>query len=185
MSNVPPDDPKPPPVDPDQTADLVAYLDGELDDPSAQAVEAALGRDPQAQREAEALRKTWDLLDYLPQPPTPAGDFTTRTLERLPQARSEQPASTPRPALRAPRFPLFRWLAVAAVLAACVAAGYFGRGWLAGHRATPAPPPEQDPQVLADLRVIDNLRLYVHADDIDYLQLLDHPDQFGPDAPER
>ena len=58
--------------------ELVAYLDGELDEQAARDVEARLGRDPRAKAEAEALRRTWNLLDYLPRP-EPSGDFTHRT----------------------------------------------------------------------------------------------------------
>src|SRR5438067_2053670 len=135
MSHVPPNDPKPPPEGPDETADLVAYLDGELDERGAQAVEATLGRDPHARHEAETLRKTWDLLDYLPQPPAPASDFTSRTLQRLEKVQAPAPPPlTPTVALAKrgdARRAIGRWLAVAALLAACAAAGYFGRGWLA------------------------------------------------------
>jgi len=185
MSTPPPDEPVPQSADGDPTVELVAYLDGELDERRAQAVEARLGRDPAVRREAEALRKTWDLLDYLPTPPGPATDFTSRTLERLDKVEAPAPTVAGRPPrLRAGLRTALRWLAVAALLAAAAAGGYFGRAWLTAPKGPPAAPPEQDPQVLADLRVIDNLRLYVHVDDIDYLQLLDHPDRFGPEAPE-
>ena len=40
-------------------ANLVAYLDGELDDDAARALEAKLSLDPDARAEAETLRKTW------------------------------------------------------------------------------------------------------------------------------
>src|ERR1700746_1699736 len=65
-----------------ERADLVAYLDGEADDQRARAIEAKLTLDPQARAEAVALRKTWELLDYLPRA-EPSASFTHRTLERV------------------------------------------------------------------------------------------------------
>src|SRR2546423_7509849 len=62
--------------------DLVAFLDGELDEDSARQLEAKLTLDPQARAEADALQQTWGLLDYLPRP-EPSPSFTHRTLERL------------------------------------------------------------------------------------------------------
>src|SRR5438132_9195982 len=62
--------------------DLVAYLDGELDEDSARQLEAKLTLDPEARAEADALEQTWGLLDYLPRP-EPSPSFTHRTLERL------------------------------------------------------------------------------------------------------
>src|SRR5262249_41070651 len=61
-------------------ANLVAYLDGELDAEAAQALEAKLSVDPTARAEADALKRTWELLDYLPRP-EPSPSFTHRTLE--------------------------------------------------------------------------------------------------------
>src|SRR5689334_13497098 len=63
-------------------ADLVAYLDGELPRPARHALEAKLSLDPRARAEADALRRTWELLDYLPRP-QPSSGFTNRTLERI------------------------------------------------------------------------------------------------------
>src|SRR5438132_13136828 len=62
--------------------DLVAYLDGELDEDSARQLEAKLTLDPEARADADALQQTWGLLDYLPRP-EPSPSFTHRTLERL------------------------------------------------------------------------------------------------------
>src|SRR5689334_9452270 len=70
-----------------ERADLVAYLDGELTGESARALEAKLNLNPAARAEAEALRRTWDLLDYLPSP-QPSASFTHRTLERLTPVRT-------------------------------------------------------------------------------------------------
>jgi anti-sigma factor RsiW len=182
MSTLPHDEPS----EPDD--DLVAYLDGELDEPEAQSVEARLGTDEAVRREAESLRKTWDLLDYLPRPPEPAADFTSKTLDRLEKVTAPVPSGptvVAAPRRRAVLRTAAKWVAVAFLLAAATAAGYFGRALFTAPKAKAAPQPEQDPKVLADLRVIDNLRLYVQADDFEYLKLLEKIDQFGPETPER
>src|SRR5262245_30216124 len=68
-------------------ADLVAYLDGELDPLAARKVEERLASDPAARQKAAALKKTFDLLDYLPKP-EPSPTFTTRTLDKIPALKS-------------------------------------------------------------------------------------------------
>src|SRR5579862_6854759 len=65
-----------------ERADLVAYLDGELDAETSHALEAKLARDPAARTEVEQLRRTWELLDFLPKP-EPSPNFTHRTMERI------------------------------------------------------------------------------------------------------
>src|SRR5437868_11148888 len=62
--------------------DLVAYLDNELEQPSARALEAKLQLDPAARAEADQMKRAWDLLDYLPRA-EPKPDFTGRTMSRL------------------------------------------------------------------------------------------------------
>jgi hypothetical protein len=89
----PDEDPAPDPLD----AELVAYLDGELDEAAARRVEARLARDPAARARAAELKKSFDLLDYLPKP-EPSPTFTTRTLEKLPAVR---PGDSPPPDARA------------------------------------------------------------------------------------
>jgi len=79
MSAVPPNKPK---LTPQEQENLTAYLDHELDDMGAEQVTAALSRRPEVRKEAETLRKTWELLDYLPRPQAPKS-FTEQTLTRL------------------------------------------------------------------------------------------------------
>lgn len=67
---------------PEEHENLSAYLDHELDDAGAEAVTAALSRRPEVRQEAESLRKTWEMLDYLPRPQAPKS-FTEQTLTRL------------------------------------------------------------------------------------------------------
>jgi hypothetical protein len=170
----PPDDPAP---DPD--AELIAYLDGELAGTEAQQVEARLALDPSARTKAEAYKKTFDLLDYLPRPePTP--DFATRTLTRL-QPAAGQSGVVPAPAaVTAPRRP--GWLGGLAWLAATVIAavgGYAGHAALRPYLDRPARGTAD--WSYADARVIDNLPLYLGVDDLDFLRTLDDPDLFAPD----
>lgn len=84
------DEPLPDPFE----AELVAYLDGELDATNARRVEVRLASDPAARAKASALKKTYELLDYLPRP-EPSPDFTTRTLHKLPLAHHDRPDQSP------------------------------------------------------------------------------------------
>ena len=64
------------------TAELVAYLDGELDQHGHERVATKISLDAGVRSEADALKKTWDLLDYLPRP-EPSANFTERTVEKI------------------------------------------------------------------------------------------------------
>lgn len=75
-------EPRPPGLTPQEHENLSAYLDHELDESSAEAITAALSRRPEVRKEAESLRKTWEMLDYLPRPQAPKS-FTEQTLTRL------------------------------------------------------------------------------------------------------
>src|SRR5262249_54858916 len=80
---------KPSPFDEQERDDLVAYLDGELTGEPARALERKLSLNPDARAEAEALRRTWELLDFLPRP-EPSADFTHRTLSRVAPVRTDR-----------------------------------------------------------------------------------------------
>src|ERR1700722_14565202 len=70
------------PLNEDEKAELVAYLDGELDDAATQAVEAKIATNADARAELDALKQTWGMLDYLPKA-SASPNFTNRTMERL------------------------------------------------------------------------------------------------------
>jgi hypothetical protein len=154
---------------------LVAYLDGELDDETARTLDVKLASDPAARAEVESLKKTWELLDYLPRV-EPSASFTHRTIERLKPVRSTMMMS--RGAWR--RVRALTWgLAWAASILLAAAAGYFGtKYWQKQSRAN------LDQELVQDLRVIENKRFYEHVDDIDFLKELDHPDLFGDERPD-
>ena len=150
--------------------ELVAFLDGELSDEAAHNVEAKLNRDAQTRAEADALRRTWDLLDYLPRL-EPSASFTHRTLERLAPAGNTQPG--PRRASRLRMAVLA--VAWAATLLVAVAGGYSATSLFLKRGPT-----EQD--LVRDFRLIENKRLYELGEDMDFLQKLDQPDLFGDEA---
>lgn len=188
------DDPPPDPLE----AELVAYLDGELDAASARQVEARLAHDPAARDRAAALKRSFDLLDYLPKP-EPSPDFTARTLDKLPAMKAAATSgSAPQPT--APRVgaksgsttttvvparaPGRRVLRVAAV---CVAVAVFGAlGYLATAAARPHLFPPRDaaettaePHAEPDPHIIENLPLYAVADDLAFVTELAKPEYFG------
>ncbi|MBY0229789.1 MAG: hypothetical protein K2W96_10955 [Gemmataceae bacterium] len=149
-----------------EQADLVAYLDGELKGEAARAVEAKVSVDPAWRAEAAAHKQAWDMLDFLPRPePTPS--FTERTLSRLEPIRRSDPGTMP-PTDRPSR--AWLWWSAGVVAAAL-------GGWLACWAALPTGPGERE--LVRDLRLIENLRIYERIEDAGFLEELAHPDLFG------
>jgi hypothetical protein len=192
------DDPSDPPdaADPAE-AEIVAYLDGELDAAAARRVEARLAADPALRARAEALKRSYDLLDFLPKPePSPA--FATRTLDRLPAVKSSPAAPpvsvpvsppsgtgtlvlTPVPPPRSGAWAL----ALLVLIGVSLGLGYLGTAAARAYLfpAPPLPPePTADTLPLADYRVVERLALYAPADDLDFVEKLAEPDRFGDDV---
>jgi len=172
------------PLSEEDRADLVAYLDGELDTETARALENKLHLNPKARAEAEALRRTWSILDYLPRPHTSA-TFASRTMERVSLAHPVTRVTKGRNGWRQPWTVGVGWIA-AVLLAGTV--GFAGVSVFSNrsHPPPPAPAPVQasmptdlDRLLVRDLRVIENKRLYDFVDDTNFLNLLDDPDLFG------
>jgi hypothetical protein len=192
-----PDDEADPPIDPFE-AELVAYLDGELDLAAARKIEVRLATDPAARAKAAALKKTFDLLDYLPKP-DPSPNFTTKTLDKLPAVKSgavvTPPPQATMPAAQAVPAPTVvalpmppeqpaparrgLWAAAALVAAcACALGGYFVAAALRPAQQVQNPPDELP---ISDRGVVERLPLYAAADDLDFVRALSGPDYFGDD----
>jgi hypothetical protein len=177
-----------PPLSDQDREDLVAYLDGELPESAAKTLEAKLNLDAEARAEAVALRKTWELLDFLPRP-EPSASFTHRTMERL----SVQVSLARAGWLGSGRWP--RWVlgvAWAAVVLLAAGVGFAGVHFLAKEHPGDNGPRQERPDPLAslgpkelkeklvqDLRILENRRLYDNVDDLDFLRELDDPELFG------
>lgn len=157
---------------------LTAYLDGELDARSARDVEAKLNRDPRIRAEADALGRTWQLLDYLPRP-APSSTFTSRTMERVSASMPVRPR---------PNWSRWKsWGLGAGWAAGILLAAALGYSTVARLARGPGAatvynldPVEVDRLLLRDLRVIENKRLYEHVDSLAFLrELADDPDLFA------
>lgn len=144
----------------DQRDDLVAYLDGELPDGVAQAIDQVLARSEVARHEVEALARTWEMLDALPTPKA-SDEFVERTMTTLkvgevPYNITEQP--------------WFGYLKMGSVLAVwCAVLGL--SGWL-GLQITTRWVPNEHEQILNDLPVLQNFDAYQEVETIDFLEQL-------------
>lgn len=170
------------PPSPEELRDeLTAYLDGELDERAVADFEERLRTDPALRREAETLKRTWDLLDFLPQP-EPSPTFTSKTVDKLAVLR---PASTPSSSVmrmrRAARAPSPWPTRFAVALAALV---LFLLGYAASGPVFRKGPPrldseETEKQMARDLRILDQFTLFQLGEDIEFVAGLDQPDLFG------
>jgi hypothetical protein len=160
-------------------AELVAYLDGELDEAATQALEAKVAANAEVRAELEALKQTWGMLDYLPKA-SPSPSFTNRTMERL-TLEMKSPAQTKTAPLPSSGRPWLVGLAWAAAILIAVGGGY---GIASYYFPTPPPTdpiPEADLPMIRHLRIAEQWRYYENADDLDFVKKLNHPDLFGED----
>lgn len=151
---------------PEEHAELVAYLDGELSEEAARAIELRISQETRWSAEAESLQKAWDLLDFLPQTPEPTPHFTQITLSRL---RSRQGPTSVGAKLG--------WLLLGSG-AWGVTLLFAGLCAYNTYRWT-YPPEPGEKELLRDLRLIENKRYYDRIDNFDFLEKLDDPDLFG------
>lgn len=150
---------------------LVAYLDGELDDQSSRQVEELLASDPKVRETLEKLEGTWDLLDNLQQS-QPEEVFTRSTLEMVAVAAEEE---VRRQQAEAPRRRRRRRLLGGAGALAAGAAGFLAVAlfW-----------PDRNETLLEDLPVLEHYDQYRQIGDFQFLErLLENKDKlFGEEA---
>lgn len=134
---------------------LVAYLDGELSPEQAAEVERRLANDPEYRGRLEALRRTWQLLDDLPRTQS-SPELTRSTVTMVAQTVSQ----------RRRRDAVWRPWAFGAVTVLAVSLLSF---WTASRRLN-----ADDERFLRDLPVIQNVDIYRHVEDVEFLrQLID------------
>jgi len=150
---------------------LVAYLDGELEDVERQQVERRLADDGEFRGRLKHLQETWDMLDHLTRPDIP-NSFTRTTIEVV-------AASTERDNLVATqqiarRRSIGRWGGISACVAAAVI-GFFVVSQAASR----------DERILIEnLEMVNNIDYYKQIPDVEFLVLLDELDVFGDELVE-
>lgn len=141
-------------------ANLVAYLDGELSEEDTQEMERALAASQEARHDVDMLSRTFSLLDALPRPNASA-EFSVRTISNL-TAEVETQIWTERPIYQHLR----RGAIASSWIAGLLLAGTIG--YLCGNHLFP----REDPKIVKDLPVIENLDVYEDVPDKEWLKQL-------------
>src|SRR5262245_3887898 len=154
-------------LDDDVRQRLVAYLDGELDQETAREVEAQLTGSATVRQELETLKKTWELLDFLPKPQAPE-NFSQRTMTRLSAVKQNALVRQRR----------LQWMGRMSWAAGLGLIGVLS-AW-AAYRMIPASTPA--PQELRVLEYRTYWPYFLQVDNVSFLKDLDQPDLFGEDS---
>ncbi len=145
----------------EQRENLVAYLDGELDERAAQEIEQVLARSEVARHEVNMLSRTWDVLGELPRV-VASGTFTQNTVSQL------QVLNAPRREFRTqPWFQNARRGGVFAGWAAALALS----AWV-GYSATNRWAPTEADMLLDDLPIIEQYDQLTEVGQIEFLREL-------------
>lgn len=149
--------------------DLVAYLDGELDDEASRRIERLLASDAKVRAMLQGLDRSWQLLDRLDRA-SPDEAFARSTLEMVAVAAEED---LQKQQAQLPRRQRIRWL--------------LGGGWIlaagaAGMLAVALLRPSPNRQFLEDLPILENLDQYRQVEDIEFLRLLDREGLFAKET---
>lgn len=149
----------------EQRENLVAYLDGELEESQTRQIETVLSGSTVARNDVELLAKTYDLLELLPRPKA-SGEFTEKTLAvaKLGEVRTDFRRS---PWYRRTQRGM-RWLAWTALLVVISCTGYS----VSRYRI-----PQEDDLLLDDLEIVRRLDDYEEAGSYQFLHRLSLEDQ--------
>ena len=162
-------EPKPTPETQDDfPADLVAYLDGELDAAQTRAVEKRLSQDSGFRRQLRELQRAWDLLDHLPTADVDES-FTRTTIAMVAVSASDD---VERVAVRRGRRK--RWMGWTGTVAAATA-------FAAGYVAVWVLVSRENRRLLRDMPVIERMDQYRYADNVEFLRQLEHEGLFTED----
>jgi anti-sigma factor RsiW len=155
---------------PGERANLVAYLDGELNEAETRVIATKLTQSATARREVEVLEKTWELLNYLPRPQA-SERLTERTLTEIQQL-----------SLKGGRLDSTLeqvWLRALRVLIATVAALL---ALFLGYALTKWVWPNPTARLTRDLTIAEHLDEYRDAGTFEFLEALAASPEFSADA---
>src|SRR5262249_38256068 len=145
---------------PDERANLVAYVDGELPEPAARAMATKLTQSATARREVEMLNRTWELLGHLPWPQV-APQFSEQTVTRIRRLELQEPGweSWAR-----------SWAARGTAIIIYLILGGLGLGL--GYAGTRWLWPDSSARLARDLSLAEHLNEYLEVGSFDFLSQL-------------
>lgn len=152
---------------PDERANLVAFIDGELPDLEARALSAKLNRSPTARLEVEMLKKTWELLEHLPRPAI-TEQFSERTLSQIRQR--ELQGGQWNATLQSWSGLVARIAVILLIAALSLSTGYVLTRWIW---------PNPTARLVRDLTLAENLEGYLEIGSYDFLEELARSSEFG------
>jgi hypothetical protein len=153
---------------PDERADLVAYVDGELPEVHARTIATKLTKSATARREVEMLERTWEMLDLLPLPQV-TERFSEKTLSQIRRLEVQSRAWEPligEWSARLGRVAVYLFLA-----GGCLGLGYSLTRWAW---------PDKTVRLVNDLTLADHLDEYLDVGSFEFLTELAESPQFGP-----
>jgi anti-sigma factor RsiW len=158
-------------LSPEERANLVAYIDGELTENEARLIATKLTQSPTARLEVDSLKKTWELLEYLPRPQA-SEEFPERTLTSIRSLNSRGGAWDER--ARAGMA-----LGVRLAVSAFVAGASLGLGFVLTWWAWPDPAS----RLARDLSLAEHLEEYEEVGSFQFLDELTRSKEFGTPSP--
>ncbi len=153
-------------VDSSDQDDLVAYLDGEVDDHQRERIEQRLATDDKYRQLLVRLQSTWQLLDRLPT--AQADESFTKTTIAMVATQFDAATDQPVPAALTKEKTRRRLLKLAALAAVAVV----------GFLLVAVPSALRQRAEIRDLPVIENAELYRFTENIEFLRMLDDANLF-------
>lgn len=157
---------KPDQIDPLEE-ELVAYLDGELDEHATKEVEQKLTEDSSYRLRLKELQEAWDALDTLPRGEV-SQSFTASTIELVLASEKKQ--------LR-DRRKSYEWVSRIAFTAVLLTVGI----WL-GYISTQFYQNRDNQSLIENLTLIENVDMYREVESIEFLEKLHHEGIFAPEV---
>ncbi len=146
----------------EERANLVAYLDGELDPQDSQTLATKLTRSATARREIENLERTWELLDFLPRPRA-SPSLTSRTLTEA--LRVEDQGGQLFSQAQGLALVLIRAAVCVAIMLLTLGLAYVATRWVW---------PDPTARLIRDLPIAEHLEEYQDVESLEFLQTLDN-----------
>ena len=151
----------------EQRENLVAYLDGELEDPAAREIEQVLASSPVARHDVDMLSRTWDLVGELPHISV-TREFTSKTLDSIAASRTG-PRVDPDAISRNSR----------RILGFALAGMILGAAGTIGFLATNRWIPNEAEEILNDYEILMDLDKYREVGDLGNLRKLQEFREFN------